>query len=365
MKDLSIYVHVPFCIHKCIYCDFYSIASYELSEEYLEQIRREITEFGRRFSGEYMVKSIFFGGGTPSSLSTGQIESIFNEIVRNFSISEDAEITTEANPGTVSRAKMAELRRIFNRISLGVQTFDDPLLRFLGRIHDSKEAGAAVIQAAESGFNNISLDLMFDIPGQRMEQFLGDLRTAVSLPVSHISAYSLILEEGTALCSMVKSGKLTLTEPDPDMYLSGIKYLSSQGFYQYEVSNFSRPGFECRHNMSYWTGKDYLGFGPSAHSLIEGRRFWNFRNLEQYIDGVREKGTGLDGEEILTKGEKFEEFVYLSLRSRGLGLDRLESKGEIIAELLKNGLAVSESGILRLTPEGYALADEIATELLK
>ena len=272
MKDLSIYIHVPFCDHKCIYCDFYSIINFESRKKFLDSIKKEINNY-RYLKEERLVKSVFFGGGTPSILDPDEIAFILDAISSVFNVDENAEITFESNPGTVDEAKLNEIKKTgINRLSIGVQSFDDDELKFLTRIHDRQTAINTFDLAVKSGFDNINIDLIFNLPGQTKSLWESNLAQAVKLPVTHISAYSLILERGTILNKMVLDGKIKISDSefDADLYEYTIDFLGEHSFLQYEVSNFAKPGFKCIHNLVYWQHKEYIGLGPSAHSFIFG-----------------------------------------------------------------------------------------------
>lgn len=371
MDKLAIYVHIPFCDHKCIYCDFYSITNYKNIESYLESLKREIAHYAGFYSKEYETISVYFGGGTPSFMTPEYISSILEEIRNSFQIARDAEITLETNPGTVDSEKLHKFQKAgINRLSVGIQSFDKDELNFLTRIHDAETAKECVLRAFESGFENISVDLIFNLPGQSKEKWIKNLNEAVELPVKHVSAYSLILEKGTILNKMVLDGKVTLQDEDydADLYEITIDFLESKGFLQYEVSNFAKPGYESVHNRAYWQYGDYLGFGTSAHSFVKNRRWWNYSSLEFYKRAVDEKDHGVAGGEILTPVMMLEEYVMLALRSGGIDIENLKKRfgdkwfaaNRSILEILKtDGLLKIESGIIRLTKKGYLLCDEI------
>lgn len=371
MDKLAIYVHIPFCDHKCIYCDFYSITNYKNIESYLESLKREIAHYAGFYSKEYETISVYFGGGTPSFMTPEYISSILEEIRNSFQIARDAEITLETNPGTVDSEKLHKFQKAgINRLSVGIQSFDKDELNFLTRIHDAETAKECVLRAFESGFENISVDLIFNLPGQSKEKWIKNLNEAVELPVKHVSAYSLILEKGTILNKMVLDGKVTLQDEDydADLYEITIDFLESKGFLQYEVSNFAKPGYESVHNRAYWQYGDYLGFGTSAHSFVKNRRWWNYSSLEFYKRAVDEKDHGVAGGEILTPEMMLEEYVMLALRSGGIDIENLKKRfgdkwlaaNRSILEILKtDGLLKIENGIIRLTKKGYLLCDEI------
>lgn len=385
MIDTACYIHIPFCDHKCIYCDFYSIITSDNIQSFLKSLKKEITHYAEKYSNERELISIYFGGGTPSLMKTEYISEIIEAVKVNFPVKKDAEITLETNPGTVSLEKMKLFRKIgVNRISIGIQSFDNKDLKFLTRIHNSETAIKTVHEAAEAGFENISLDLIFNLPGQTKKKWIKNLEQAIELPIKHISAYSLILERGTILNKMVIDGKVKIEDADYDakLYEATINFLTSKGFYQYEVSNFTKPGFECSHNNAYWHYLDYLGFGTSAHSFIDpangtgGKRWWNFSSLKMYIDKVEQCGNAVAGSETINVEKVINEYVMLELRSSGLNLKKFEDRfGSKIEEwlkkkypyfeLLKNqNFVIIDDGIVKLTAKGYAVCDEILTELL-
>jgi oxygen-independent coproporphyrinogen-3 oxidase len=372
----ALYVHIPFCKHKCIYCDFYSIITTDNFENFLNSIKKEIESYSSVYSHNHDFNSIFFGGGTPSLMPVEYIGKIITELKKCFNVSSNAEITLETNPGTVNLEKLQGfLEAGINRLSVGIQSFDEEDLKFLTRIHSKDEAIDTIFNAREAGFNNINLDLIFNLPKQTKEMWKKNLEEAVKLPVTHISAYSLILEHGTILNKMVLDGKVKIEDADFDaeLYSFTIEFLQSHGFEQYEVSNFAKPGCQCRHNLAYWQYKNYLGFGPSAHSFIDGTRHWNFTSLKRYIAEVDETGIAVASSEKLTKEEMLEEFVMLSLRSRGLDTNKFTNlfgsqwllKNEGYFDMLvKKGLIVKHNSTYTLTAKGYAVCDEIVANLL-
>ncbi len=377
----SLYVHIPFCERKCFYCDFYSVTDTERVEVFLAALSREIALY-EDSHGEAAFQTIFFGGGTPSLLAPGQIEGILAQLHRSFRIAPDAEVTLEANPGTVTRETLRGYRSLgINRLSVGIQSFQDRELKALGRIHDRTEALRSVELARAAGFDNISLDLIYSIPGQRLAEWEENLRTAVTLAPQHIAAYSLIVEESTPLARLVQAGKVRVnpTEIEAQMYERAMELLGAQGYEHYEVSNYARPGFRCRHNCTYWSHEHYLGFGPSAHSFWKasdgrrGRRWWNAADLARYVGRLRGGALPIQSEEHLGLRELVSERIFLGLRSSGIDLVRLESdfgsdlaacQGDTVRWLLQAEMAVLEGDTLRLTPKGYLLCDEIGRRLL-
>jgi oxygen-independent coproporphyrinogen-3 oxidase len=322
------------------------------------------------------VISVFFGGGTPSLMSPDYIKEIIELTKEKFSFASEVEITLETNPGTVDKNKLSDFRKAgINRISIGIQSFDEDDLKFLTRIHDKQTAINTVYSAVEAGFENISIDLIFNLPGQTKEKWKLNLEQAISLPIKHISAYSLILERGTILNKLVLDGKVQIQDEDYDaeLYELTIDYLNEHGFIQYEVSNFAKPGYECIHNKAYWEYKDYFGFGPSAHSFINGKRWWNYSSLKRYISEVNEKQNAMMNFEELTKEQMRNEYIMLALRSKGLNLaEYINSFGAEWLdkhsrdfEIMKNeGLVEIEHNLIKLTPKGYAICDEILSKIL-
>lgn len=375
MKNSAIYIHIPFCDHKCIYCDFYSLISYENVGEYLTALEREINFYAKKYSHDRIIDTIFFGGGTPSFMNPNYIGKIINSISRNFNISSDVEVTLETNPGTVSKGKIIEFKNSgINRVSIGIQTFDESELKFLSRIHDKKTAIQTVHNTIEAGIENVSVDLIFNLPNQTKETWIENLNIVVKLPIKHISAYSLILEKGTILNKMVLDGKVKMTSEnyDAELYEYTMKFLNWKNFKQYEISNFAKPGFECLHNKYYWNYKDYLGFGTSAHSFVNGKRWWNYSSLKRYISEIHKKGNAVRGIENLTNDQSLEEFIMLGLRSKGIKLSELNfysknwyfEKKDIINSFIAEKYLIKTNNKLSCTQKGYMICDEIISKLL-
>ncbi len=381
----SIYLHIPFCEHKCIYCDFYSVApNGQRADDYrlligrfLEALGKEIDLRGSdpRFQASY--ETVFFGGGTPSLLDPSNIEEILGRLRGRFPVLNSAEVTLETNPGTVDRQKLAAFRKAgVNRLSVGIQSFHEDDLKFLTRIHSAAQAMDCINDAYEAGFENVSLDLIFALPGQTMERWRSNLDTAMALRPTHISCYSLIVEENTPLHRMVAAKQVSPLAPerDAELYEYTIGFLASHGYEQYEVSNFSKPGFRSKHNGRYWDHGNYLGFGPSAHSFWNGTRWWNLSSVIKYAESLETGAIPVGGQETLTSDQRREEEVFLGLRSSGIDLGRFKERHGVdlesdfrdtITRLLESRLATSDGKFLRLTSRGYALCDEICTEFMK
>lgn len=376
------YVHIPFCERKCLYCDFYSVGRTERVEDFLAALTREIA-LRAGYGGQAAFETIFFGGGTPSLLAPGQIEHILSQLHAALRIAPGAEVTLEANPGTVTKDKLRGYRSLgINRLSIGVQSFHNHELKALGRIHDRAEALHSVELARAAGFDNVSLDLIYSIPGQSVAEWEDNLTTAVDLAPQHIAAYSLIVEEGTPLARLAQAGKVRTNsvEVEAQMYERAMEFLGAHGYEHYEVSNYALPGFRCRHNGNYWSHENYLGFGPSAHSFwkegdgTSGRRWWNVADLLTYVDRLKDRALPVESEEQVGTRELVNERIFLGLRSSGLDLARLRGdfgcdlasfRGDKVQRLLDEKMAILERGILRLTSKGYLLCDEICSQLFQ
>lgn len=372
MKPLAVYIHVPFCAKKCAYCDFASYAGCEAwVDPYFDALAGEIAAWADTLC-EYQVHSVFFGGGTPSLVDAAHIVAALTALRRRAEFSQDAEITLEANPGTLDRAKLdAYLRGGVNRLSLGVQSFDAQELKRLGRIHTPEMAEAAVDMARAEGFENISVDLMYALPGQSMDSWNRTLTRALALPVQHISAYSLIVEADTPLEAWVRAGQMQVPDDDAAIAMQrcALDRLSGAGFERYEISNFARRGYESRHNWTYWTGGDYLGLGSAAHSLMRNERFHNPPALERYLSGER-----MLERAVRSRADRREEMLMLATRTvRGLPLQAwaeqfgesfIDSHRQKLRRLSDQGLVAWTDGYLRLTPRGMELQDSVVLELM-
>jgi oxygen-independent coproporphyrinogen-3 oxidase len=376
LKEAALYVHIPFCEHKCIYCDFYSVITRDNVQNYLDALKKEIDHYAALYSEGRVFTSIFFGGGTPSLMEPGYIAEILEMLKSRYSVSDDAEITLETNPGTVDKEKLYHFLELgINRLSVGIQSFDDEELKFLTRIHSRQAAINTIMDADAVGFKNINLDLIFNLPGQTKKKWLLNLETAVELPVKHISAYSLILERGTVLNKLVLDGKVKLQDADYDaeIYRITIDFLKARKFQQYEVSNFAMEGYQCRHNNAYWQYRDYLSFGTSAHSFVNGKRWWNYSNISLYIKKINESWSAVASFEELTGSQMLTEYVMLAFRSSGLNVKALkdkfgdewfQSRHAQLKSFQRRGLLIFDDGHIHLTEKGYALCDEILQKIL-
>lgn len=376
-KSLGIYVHIPFCRSKCEYCDFYSIPgarSKELMTRYLDAVIAHIRESAPCAVG-YEVDTVYFGGGTPSFFGATGLSRIFAEIDRRFDVSRDAEVTLEANPDSVTLPMLTQLRRAgFNRISIGVQSDIDEQLKALGRPHNYKQAQQAVSMARRAGFNNVSVDLMFGLPNQTREQWMQTLRNVIDLKADHISCYGLKVEPGTKLYEYRACANLPDDDAQADMYFYAVETLEQFGYHQYEISNFAKDGYICRHNMKYWTGDEYLSFGPCAASDFAGKRFTIAPDIEKYMDGVLNKGAILSECETVPMRERAGEYLMLRLRTVD-GVEEgeytksfllpFEPLEEVFQKLAKQDLCKNVSGRWRLTPKGFMLSNSIIVLLLE
>ena len=367
---LGLYIHIPFCKAKCAYCDFYSLAhSEEKMDAYTAALLRHLEEVAPRAAG-MQVDTVYFGGGTPSYLGAARLCRILQTVLRRYDVARDAEITLEANPDSAGDWKeLRKLRRAgFNRLSLGVQSTDDALLRRIGRVHTYEQVQQAVTAVRKAKFTNLSLDLIYGLPGQTMEDWQRTLADAVALGPEHLSCYGLKLEEGTPLWQQ----RQTLTLPDDDaqadMYLYTVAALGEMGYEQYEISNFAKPGKASRHNLKYWNMEEYAGFGPGAHSDFGGVRYGYVRDIDSYIAG---KLVLSESENDSTLARDYE-YVMLSLRTAA-GIDRqtfekryrqrFQPMETLFEQYEKAGLALPTEGGWRLTPKGFLVSNSIIAAL--
>jgi putative oxygen-independent coproporphyrinogen III oxidase len=372
---MLLYVHVPFCVRKCGYCAFHSGPfSRDAAEAYVEMVLREMKAWGRTL-GRVAVETVYFGGGTPSLLEPGQVEDLLQGAGACFNLDADAEITLEANPDSVLRPGfLGSIRRLgVNRLSLGVQSLQDDLLAMLGRPHDGRQARRSVQAARDSGFN-LSLDLIWGLPGQTLKRWMDDLAEVAALAPEHLSCYGLSLEDGTSLARQVEEGDLDLPgeETQARMYLDGTQFLESVGYAHYEISSYARPGRKSRHNQGYWAGKDYLGLGPAAVSTIGDRRWSNPVAFEEYASVVT-GGGGTNEVEVLSAQMRRQEMVMLALRTAG-GLDLEKFKATTgtefpwrhpaVEQLRSSGLVRHRDGHLQLTREGMLVSNSVIEMVL-
>jgi len=368
--DLGIYIHIPFCLRKCPYCDFNSLAVKPFPEEkYVTALIDEIRDRSEKFRG-HTIETVYLGGGTPSLFSPQTIGAILNEIIRNFPVAKEAEITIEANPCSVNREKLSALHALgINRLSLGVQSFRDACLKTLGRIHTAQEAISVFEQAGAAGFENVGVDLICGIPFQTLANWEDDLDKVIALLPEHVSAYQLHVEQGTPFYQSMERGELALPpeEIQTEMLETTRKKLTRAGYEHYEISNYARPGYRSRHNQRYWGGKEYLGIGAGAHSFLKtgwGMRRANIIDPLLYME--RAEKTGF--EESLNKEEAIEEAIFLGLRQReGIDVKRFEERFGLTLDThfpSLEGLVQEKMGCLTLTPRGLLLSNEVFVRLM-
>ncbi len=384
----SLYIHIPFCLKRCIYCDFVS-GTYdpEKADAYIRALTHELTNI----PNETPFSSLFIGGGTPTALSSEALSRLLTFIFNRFDF-QNNETTIEANPGTLDKDKLQTLySHGINRLSIGVQSFNSDELAFLGRIHSPEEAEQAVKMARLAGFKNIGIDLLYGFPGQEIGTWKETLKKAVALEPHHISAYELIVEEGTDLYLMLKNvqtaGRPTLTrsvlneEQIIDMFNHTVDYLIAKGYDHYEICNFSYPGYPCRHNLNYWDRGDYYGAGIGAHSFINGERFYNTDKLDTYIKAMSENKTAVNGSELISADSALSEALFLGLRkTAGVSIESLSKEhsinimstyGQEIKKLLDDGLIESVASScsyetdLRLTRKGLLLSNEVFKKFIQ
>ena len=373
---LGIYVHVPFCRSKCQYCDFYSLTAKDdkLMENYLNAILAHIRECGPLAPG-YRVDTIYFGGGTPTIFGAEGMATILSMIRRCFDVDSNAEITFEANPDSVTDSLLHRLKAEgFNRVSLGVQTDNDKLLKELGRPHDYAQAVNAISRIRHAGFKNLSIDLMYGLPGQTLNDWKDTLERVLPMMPEHVSCYALKVEEGTPLYQYKDVCGIPDDDTQADMYLAAVEILRAKGYRQYEISNFARKGLYSRHNMKYWTGGEYLGFGPSASSDFAGKRFTMVRDLPAYILGIKNGGEVIEEMDEIPLRERAGEYLMLRLRtSTGIIREEYEHKFLLPFDPIEDALernramgyaARNTEGRWRLTPKGFLVSNSIISDLL-
>ncbi len=366
----GIYVHIPFCKRKCPYCDFYSITALDLMQRVGPVVKQEV----RLAAGELArFDTVYVGGGTPSLLKAALIGEIIDTAQRLFPIMPAVEITLEVNPGTVTVAEFKDYRNAgVNRINIGVQSFQDKNLKFLGRIHTAQEAFKAFKMARSAGFNNIGIDLIYAIPGQTKTSWRRDMEAAIALAPEHLAAYTLTYEPGTAIYANLEAKRfIPLSDQSiAEMIATTVSYLTGQGYIHYEISNFARSrATRSKHNQKYWSHIPYLGFGPSAHSFVGNKRSWNYSDTQRYIAVVERGIRPLEGQEILTAEQRLIETIYLGLRkSEGIDLNQFQAVfgkalivklEEVIGPLRENGYIADDPGRWVLTPKGLLMHESI------
>lgn len=388
----GIYIHIPFCIRKCFYCDFFSLPgdNYKLRREYTRALIYEIAFYGKRYGKNLKADTVFFGGGTPSLMEPGLISKITEALKKNFDIASDAEITMECNPATLTPEKLDGYRRAgINRLSIGAQSFNDDVLQNLGRIHKAEDIEKTFDLARQSGFCNINMDLMFAVPGLTLKEWRKTIKHALRLKPEHISFYSLEISEDTVFGHMVSEGRMkeTPVETDRSMYHEAAEAFKKAGFNHYEISNAAMPGRECRHNLKYWSFSDYLGLGASAHSFINRVRFSNVSDVDQYINAMDKqdmaRGTRLGASDLTGAGcidyfhvnsamDSIAEYTFTALRTKkGVDFCDFEKRFKIyfwdvfgkerskFEDYVKDGYALSDSRHIAITCKGIDISNRI------
>ena len=371
-KPTSAYVHIPFCTQICYYCDFSKVfIKNQPVDSYLEHLLQEFHSYDIQ-----KLRTLYIGGGTPTALSAPQLETLLDGLTKNLDLSVLEELTIEANPGDLDADKIAVLKNsAVNRVSLGVQTFDDKMLKKIGRSHLEKDIYENIDRLKLAGFDNISIDLIYALPGQTMDQVKNNVEKAITLDIPHMSLYSLILENHTVFMNRMRRGKLPLPkeELEAEMFEYIIEELERSGFEHYEISNFSKPGFESRHNLMYWDNAEYYGIGAGASGYVNGVRYKNHGPIRHYLSAV-EAGNARVTEEHLSQREQMEEEMFLGLRKKsGVSITRFEEKfgtsfedlyGQVVRNLCHQGLLQVESQQIRMTKKGLFLGDTVAEQFI-
>jgi oxygen-independent coproporphyrinogen-3 oxidase len=374
-KRVGIYIHIPFCVSKCAYCHFYSIAGAEkMFPAYHSAILRHIAEYSPQLDA-YLIDTVYFGGGTPSHYGAGRLISMFNTLKRRGHVLLDSEVTVEINPGGINRDDLIRLKRAgFNRLSIGVQCSDDKMLASLGRTHTFADAEETIGDARQAGFDNVSIDIIFGLPSQDKDAWAETLSKAAALKPEHLSCYGLTIEAGTQRYVFKDSPFLPDDDVQADMYLYAVETLARFGYRQYEISNFAKRGFESKHNLKYWLGEDYIGFGPGAYSYIGQSRYSFVNDVEQYIERVKSGQAIVDYSEEMSDFENAGEYIMLRLRTiHGISEEEYYNiyrlKMDLLLDLLrdyeKNGWALFKDGRWRFTPAGFVLSNTLIGELLE
>lgn len=375
--NIGLYIHIPFCRQKCLYCDFPSYTNLNyLFRDYIAALCREITGLGGIFTND-VIDTVYVGGGTPTLLSAGQISAVMDYVRHSLNLAADAEVSIEANPGTVDHAKLVALMECgINRISFGVQSFSDHLLRKVGRIHTADEAASAVSLAHKAGFKNINIDLMYGLPGQTIQDLRYSIETAATLGVQHLSIYGLKIEEGTPLYELDVHGQIDLPcdETEEEMYDLVTLLAPAKGFERYEISNYAQKGYACRHNLKYWRYQPYIGVGTAAHSFIKGERKANTSNVPQYIELLQRRQDTVNFREKVSLDNAMAEFTFLALRTTN-GLEYgefyghfkmhfLEKYEQVVKNLEERGLILLRLKGIRLTSLGMKFGNIVFAAFL-
>lgn len=371
----GIYIHIPFCRQKCYYCDFYKTVNTSLKQKFLSVLNEE-AKLRKNYLQNETVKTIYFGGGTPSVLEISELNKILSEIHSHFEVSSEAEITFEANPDDLTTEYLKEIKQAgINRLSIGIQAFQNTHLKKMNRRHDAAQAVEAVENAARLGFSNLSVDLIYGLPGLTETEWKESLHQVFQLPVQHLSAYHLTYHEGTAFHTWLKKGTLKeLNETESvEQFNTLIDEAAKAGFEQYEISNFARNSLYSKHNTAYWTGEKYLGLGPSAHSFDQKSRRWNVSHVESYIKGIENKISYFE-EEVLSEKDRYNEYILTRIRTkwgvslaivnRQFGKKYEDYLSVQCKKYLQSGNILFNEGILTLSRNGLFISDDIMTDLM-
>ncbi len=374
MMKAGIYIHIPFCKIKCMYCDFYSITKREKDiPEFIDMLIKEIYRTAQNYDERWNFDTIFFGGGTPTLLQPQQIEKILHALAVSFNISNVKEITIEANPGEAAKNKLADFHSLgINRLSIGFQSLEQDLLTFLSRIHTPKDCLNTYYNAQEVGFSNINIDMIFNIPNQSPKTWENNLKQVIALNPDHISCYSLTVEPNTLLHNKVLNGTITMPKENIDVTMFEFcqKYLTDKDYIQYEISNYAKKNKECQHNLHYWNLEPYLAFGPSAHGYNGHKRWWNTPSLKTYIQNIKNYKSPVIGSEILSQKDQYNEIIFNGLRTKsGIPLQKIKQKqihffeSNYIYKKWGKYLNITSDHI-KLKFDQYKYADEIASDLM-
>ena len=375
MRNGGIYIHIPFCTEKCIYCDFYSLPNQNQNiEAFIKNLCKEISIRSKKSTIDWKIDTIFIGGGTPSLLSESDLENIISTIDKNFNLSDLKEFTIEANPGEFDYNKMTSFKLMgVNRISFGFQSLNLDMLKFMSRWHTPEDSISSYKNARKAGYTNINIDMIFGIPGQTLDVWSDNLETIASLDPDHISAYSLTVEKQTPLYNLVQSNRVQMPHEniDLDMFNYTIDFLTEKKYSQYEISNYCKPKKECVHNLHYWKRNPYLSFGPSAHGFNNNIRYWNTRDLNKYMENLNKNNLPDSESEALTQENIFNELILNSLRlERGINLKQIknnfniETNQNILTKAKEWGKnLIIKSDCIKLSKKGMPIADEITLDL--
>ena len=373
--NLGLYLHIPYCLHKCGYCDFNSHPENRKEAiHYIDALLKELRSYAKK---EYTVTSVFMGGGTPTILLPSQLKQILNTVQQGFNLTSDCEITIEANPATIKLQSLQEIRKAgYNRISIGVQSFDQKELQLLERVHGEKEIHSTVHRARSANFENLSMDLIFALPGQTIEKWQSNLKQAIAKNPDHLSTYNLTIEPATAFFKLHKRGKLILPNEDIqlEMYETTIRTLKDAGYQHYEISNFAKPGMESQHNINYWNNGEYIGVGAGASSYLNGERFKNTNLPSNYIREIKAKKNAIESRERLEPIHAMGETLMLGLRMlKGISVDAFERRfqvsfqkvyGKVLAPLLNQELITYNQNRIALSRKGLLLANSVILKFM-